>query len=129
MVAERMRLLPGFGGTGFMTKEALQDVMHTPVLSNAVDRNTWCPAGPGARRGLNRIHGRSVAKLVSEGQLLSEMCSLFKDARAYMPPFIPELELNDILFQLCEYDKYERVRLGEGKPKARYKPTLLSPQI
>ena len=50
--AEQMRRLPGFGGTGFMTKEVLQDVMQTPVLREAVDRNSWCPAGPGARRGL-----------------------------------------------------------------------------
>jgi hypothetical protein len=26
---------------------------------------------------------------------------------------------------LCELDKYERVRLGEGKPKRRFVPKLL----
>ena len=117
-----MRELPGFGGTGFMTKEVLQDTIHTPVLRDAVDRNDWCPAGPGARRALNRIHGRPVGMNMKESKLIVEMRQLFSQARDYMPPFMPELELHDIQFQLCEFDKYERVRLGEGRPKARYRP-------
>ena len=121
-VGAEMRTLPGFGGTGFMTKEVLQDVMQTPVLSVATDRNTWCPAGPGARRGLNRIHQRSVSQRLRETQLLEEMTELFHRSRSVMPGYMPELELHDIQFQLCEFDKYERVRLNEGRPKARYRP-------
>ncbi|MBE5074230.1 hypothetical protein IM511_07915 [Erythrobacteraceae bacterium E2-1 Yellow Sea] len=121
-VAAEMRTLPGFGGTGFMTKEALQDVMQTPVLSGAIDRNSWCPAGPGARRGLNRIYQRPVEQHVREAQLLKEIMELFDKANSVMPGFMPALELHDIQFQLCEYDKYERVRLGQGRPKARYHP-------
>lgn len=122
MVAVEMKKLPGFGGTGFMTKEALQDVMQTPVLANARDRNTWCPAGPGARRGLNRIHNRDLKRVVGEAQLLKEMISLLTASALALPAFMPELELHDIQFQLCEYDKYERVRFGQGRPKARYEP-------
>ncbi|MCI0561093.1 MAG: putative DNA base hypermodification protein [Nitrososphaera sp.] len=121
LTADAMRKLPGFGGTGFMTKEVLQDVMQTPVLRHAVDRNSWCPAGPGARRGLNRIHGRPIGKMLSEEQCLLEMRDLFDRAQTQMPVFMPELELHDIQFQLCEFDKYERVRLGDGRPKSRYK--------
>lgn len=119
-VANELMQLPGFGGTGFMAKEVLQDVMHTPVLSGALDRNTWCPAGPGARRGLNRIHNRPVGCSVGEAQLLREMIRLLEAYCASPRPFMPDLELHDIQFQLCEYDKYERVRLGEGRPKSRY---------
>ena len=117
-----MSKLPGFGGTGFMVKEVLQDVMQTSVLTGAIDRNSWCPAGPGARRGLNRIHSRPLKQSVSETRLLDEMVELFEDSRSTLPEFMPDLELHDIQFQLCEYDKYERVRLGEGRPKARYRP-------
>ena len=120
-VAARMRTMPGFGGTGFMTKEVLQDVIQTPVLSNATDRNSWCPAGPGARRGLNRIHGRPLNRSITDDAALLEMIELFAQSRFSLPQFMPELELHDIQFQLCEYDKYERVRLGEGRPKARYR--------
>ena len=124
LVAEAMRTMPGFGGTGFMTKEVLQDVMQTPVLRQAIDRNTWCPAGPGARRGLNRLYGRTIERRVAEEQLVLEMQELFHQAQDNMPNFMPELELHDIQFQLCEFDKYERVRLGEGRPKSRYKPSI-----
>ncbi len=121
-VGRQMMTMPGFGGTGFMTKEVLQDVMQTPVLCDAKDRNTWCPAGPGARRGLNRVHGRALNANVGEPQLLNEMIVLFKAAPGYLPDYMPELELHDIQFQLCEFDKYERVRLGEGRPRSKYGP-------
>jgi hypothetical protein len=118
--AEQMRRLPGFGGTGFMTKEVLQDTMHTPVLSGAIDRNTWCPAGPGARRGLNRLSERELRTLVPEAQLLAEMLSLFERGSDVVPSWMPALELHDIQFQLCEFDKYERVRTGQGRPRSKY---------
>jgi hypothetical protein len=119
--AEFMRTLPGFGGTGFMAKEVLQDVIHTPVLAEASDRDLWCPAGPGARRGLNRLTGRTRTSAPSEKQLLTEMRELLHLARRWFPPWMPKLELHDIQFQLCEFDKYERVRLGEGRPKSLYR--------
>lgn len=120
-VAVAMRSLPGFGGTGFMTKEVLQDLMHTPVLNGAVDRDTWCPAGPGARRGLNRLQGRPLTAVRSEQFLIAEMVGLLEAARRDLPPWMPALELHDVQFQLCEFDKYERVRLGEGRPRSRYR--------
>jgi hypothetical protein len=121
-VGERLMCLPGFGGTGFMAKEMLQDVMHTRVLRNAVDRNSWCPAGPGACRGLNRLHDRPVTQGIPFDKALAEMIELFSVAKPLLANWMPELELHDIQFQLCEFDKYERVRTGEGRPKARYTP-------
>lgn len=120
-VAAELRRLPGFGGTGFLAKEVLQDVIRTPVLENAVDRDTWCPAGPGARRGLNRIFGRPVGASRPERALLAEMVGLLAFARDRLPAHMPGLELHDIQFQLCEFDKYERVRLGEGRPRSLYR--------
>ena len=119
--AERLMKMPGFGGTGFMTKETLQDVIQTPVLSDATDRNSWCPAGPGARRGLNRIRERPLKEQISEERALNEMVKLFALAPSYLPNFMPDIELHDIQFQLCEFDKYERVLNGEGHPKSKYK--------
>lgn len=119
-VAEEMRQLKGFGGTGFMTKEVLQDAMLTPVLEDCVDRNSWCPAGPGARRGLNRVHGRLVDQSLNEEKALEEMKELLRVASVHVGSHMPPLELHDIQFQLCEFDKYERVRLGEGRPRSTY---------
>jgi hypothetical protein len=119
-VAQQLRRFPGFGGTGFMAKEVLQDAMQTPVLRDAIDRNTWCPAGPGARRGLNRIHHRPLTQRTSDDIALEEMLKLFEYSQTRLASFMPVLELHDIQFQLCEFDKYERTRLGEGRPKALY---------
>jgi len=59
----------GYGGTGFLAKEVVQDLLQTPLfrqwdpmlkawVSICNDLNDWCAVGPGARRGLNRIMGR-----------------------------------------------------------------------
>jgi hypothetical protein len=37
-------------------------------------------------------------------------------------PDYENLTLMDTQNQLCEADKYERVRLGQGRPRSLYKP-------
>jgi hypothetical protein len=37
--------------------------------------------------------------------------------------WMPSVEMRDIEHSLCEFDKYERVRLGEGRPRMKYKPS------
>ena len=119
-VAKRMMKLKGFGGTGFMTKEVLQDAIHTSVLADCTDRNRWCPIGPGARRGLNRVYDRAVKSKVPDAQMLEEMRELWKmQTLRWLNWHWHELELHDIQFQLCEFDKYERVLHGEGRPRNR----------
>jgi hypothetical protein len=38
---------------------------------------------------------------------------------------VGQLCAQDLQNCLCEFDKYERVRLGQGKPKRRFVPKLL----
>lgn len=121
MVARAMYKLPGLGGSGFMTKEILQDAILTPLLEDAVDRKTWSPCGPGARRGLNRIWNRPTDAAFSEARGLEEMRELLTAAPDHLAPYMPELELHDIQFQLCEFDKYMRVQLGQGRPRSMYR--------
>merc|ERR1719414_2802988 len=88
--------VPGYGGTGFLAKELVQDLMHTPLFqvwnqdsgtwdSGCVDVDSWCIVGHGARRGLNRLHSRRVDKdsynSSSECQeyFLKELLTLFKE--------------------------------------------------
>ena len=52
----------------------------------------------------------------------------FDQFRAAIADDLERLGLGDLDAQslqscLCEYDKFERTRLGEGKPKRRYRPT------
>jgi len=120
-VAKEMMKLKGFGGTGFMTKEVLQDAIHTPVLSDCIDRDTWCPIGPGARRGLNRVFERPLNETRKFDDMLEELRDLWKMQTLRWPLKWEVLELHDIQFQLCEFDKYERVLHGEGRPRSKYR--------
>ncbi|CAE7405833.1 unnamed protein product [Symbiodinium natans] len=135
--------VPGYGGTGFLAKELVQDLLHTPLFETwnsqqskwvcgCTDLNSWCAVGPGARRGLNRLHGRRVnwnaycddAEIAQ--QFFVELCAVFRERDKYWhgnlegsPVF--ELELHDVQFQLCELDKYERERKQPGHVRA-YQP-------
>ena len=128
-LVETLRETPGFGGSGFMAKEVALDVMSTPHLRDCIDRNEWCPMGPGARRGLNRLHGRptmqaiSVASGDTERRFLAECRALHQALLAAEPAWCAELEieLHDVQFQLCEFDKYTRIRLGEPGRKTKYR--------
>lgn len=125
-VAEVVRKVPGMGA--FMTKEFLLDVMLTPVLENVEDKLTWSPVGPGAIRGLNRISGRPVDAPLTQKKGLDEMQAimgwLVKTGMAYhMPKIGVDFGVTDVQFSLCEFDKYNRVKNGEGRPRSMYKPT------
>ncbi len=121
----QLRPLPALGGTGFMAKEVAQDFMLATGWRPR-DRDTFTPVGKGARRGLNRLHGRPVDdKITSAGRnvedrFLREVRELFAVRHNYLPADFVELQLHDIQFNLCELDKLLRTRLGEGKPKRRY---------
>ncbi|WPK38630.1 hypothetical protein Aergia_0047 [Pseudomonas phage Aergia] len=119
----------------FMAYEVVTDLRHTRYLRNAPDIWTWANAGPGAIRGLNRLYGRDLAAKPRPEQTNAEMIELMQelnalDARGFNetfgPPQLgsphvgPRFEARDIEHTLCEFDKYERVRLNEGKMRSKY---------
>ncbi|CAE7690192.1 DNAJC10 [Symbiodinium pilosum] len=136
----------GYGGTGFLAKELVQDLLHTPLFQSwspqqakwvgrCVDLNSWCAVGPGARRGLNRLYGRRVNwnaycddDRVAH-QFLRELQEVFEDRKKYwhgdlegFPIF--DLELHDVQFQLCELDKYEREKKKPGQVRPYLPPKV-----
>jgi len=116
--------LPYAGFSGFMAYEVVTDLRHTKHLENAEDIMTWANAGPGAKRGLNRIHGRPLNQTIKKEQLNEEMKELLdisEEVTNTLDPSVPDLEMREIEHCLCEFDKYERTRLGEGRPRAKYK--------
>lgn len=120
-----VRLITGrrhrYRGWGpFMTYEWTTDLTHTTYLGQAKDRLTWASAGPGAVRGLNRYFGRPVEVSLRQEQAVDEMRHLLRIAPSRLPTDFPALEMRDIEHSLCEYDKYMRVRLGEGRPRSTY---------
>lgn len=134
-VSNIMRRIPGFGGSGFMTKEVLLDTTYTGFwktrymdgegvnFTKPKDWWEWTPVGPGARRGSSRVNGDESAKPDNEEVSLYTILSLTLEQNKFLNENIERLAPHDIQFQLCEFDKYERVRLGQGKPRSRYRAT------
>jgi len=115
--------LPYAGFSGFMGYEVVTDLRHTKYLNKAHDIMTWANAGPGANRGLNRIYERPLNQTIKTHQLNEEMKLLlnFSDHEGILEKYVPKLEMREIEHCLCEFDKYERVRLGQGRPRSKYK--------
>jgi len=139
-VAEAMMKIGGFGGTGFMTKEILLDTTFTNFWGEGVfdidgslftypaDWYGWTPIGPGARRGAARVNGIDDVKSYEAKPYLGKsshaahtIFDLLLDSESLWA-FDDKLCPTDIQFQLCEFDKYERVRLGQGRPRSKYNP-------
>ena len=102
-----------------MAYQAVVDMRFTSLLAAAPDLRTWAAAGPGTLRGLNRVHGRAVDWSLSQGQALAEMRVIYKLAEAETGV---AMDFSDVPNALCETDKYLRVQLGQGKPRALYVP-------
>jgi hypothetical protein len=114
---------PGFGGGGFLAYEVVSDLRHTRYLSGAPDIMTW-NSGPGSNRGVNRLWGRPVEARLNSDQALHEMQHLLALAPEQLSKHVPRLEMREIEHNLCEFDKYDRIRLGQGQ-LAIFRPQCL----
>jgi hypothetical protein len=118
----RLKQMPGMGS--FMAAQVVADMKYVPPLKNARDWMTFAAPGPGSRRGLNRVLGRPVDAPWSDDDVWR---TALRRLREQIMPELERIGLGDLHAQdlqncLCELDKYERVRLGEGKPKRRFTP-------
>ena len=82
---------------------------------------TFAVSGPGSRRGLNRVFDYPVNDNWTERQWRGALQVLMEAVEPEVKKLaIPRISAQDLQNCLCEFDKYERVRLGEGTPKQRY---------
>tara|TARA_Y100001937_G_scaffold7893_1_gene9945 strand:- start:217 stop:1119 length:903 start_codon:yes stop_codon:yes gene_type:complete len=119
----------GWGGGGFMSYEVVSDLNYTSVLDKATDRFSWANAGPGAMRGINRIHGYPLKKMHSQERANRFMQNILAEKHRYVDWDIidhDDVDMRCIEHSLCEWDKYERVRLGQGKPRSKFKEVMQS---
>lgn len=108
---------------GFIAYEIVSDVRHTRLLDHATDIMTWANPGPGAIRGLRRLglpHKPRAQAIDSMRLLLSRSCRSDNLPIPEEWPHIPDLEMRDIEHSLCEFDKYCRVKFGEGEPRMKF---------
>lgn len=115
---EYHKYLTQFNGLGsFMAGQVIADLKYTPVLAHAPDWWDFAPLGPGSTRGLNRYFGRNTKASLKQSQGLKEMKLLQVQVENRLGL---KLDIHDVQNCCCEYDKYERVKLGEGKPRSLY---------
>lgn len=118
-----LRKFPFLGD--FMAYEIVTDLRHTALLERAPDIMTWANPGPGAMRGLNRLHGRDLNHRQHKHLFVCEMRDLLWKSQDPMNwpnnEAFPAWEMRDVEHTLCEFDKYERARLGEGRPRGVYR--------
>lgn len=112
-----------FRGWGdFLAAQVVADLKHTRYLKSAPDWRDWAVLGPGSTRGLNRLLGATSRK-ERKHKLNGEVAlDLLKELRKQGSAVKP-LCLQDLQNCLCEFDKYERARLGEGRPRATFNGT------
>jgi len=116
---KRLCLIKGIGP--FFAGQVIADVKYDIRYNNVEDWWSFAVSGTGSRRGLNRVMNLPTSKKLTEEQwkiyldnIRSSLLPLLKKAG------IEPLHAQDVQNCLCEFDKYERVRLGEGSPRSRY---------
>lgn len=115
-----MKLTKYDGLGSFIAAQVVADLKYIPscYLYDANDWMTFAASGPGSRRGLNRVLGFNVHSKLSEGVWRHSLRELQLEVNEELSE---PLHAQDLQNCLCEFDKYERARLGEGTPKQLYK--------
>lgn len=124
----------------FMAYEVACDLRWTRLLERAPDIMTWASPGRGARRGARRVLGHidgedrvtyykpSTGKMRVKSLPAGESILLMRDLlarsqkKSNWPADWPAWEMREVEHTLCEFDKYERVRRGEGRPRGTFRP-------
>lgn len=106
----------------FTAGQVVDDLTWTPLLANPRDDKTWAPQGPGSLRGLNRVLGQPLGAQHEEHAWCDHLVRLRGMVVERLGPNYEDLTLMDVQSCLCEADKYNRVRLDQGRPRALYHP-------
>lgn len=108
----------------FIAYEIACDLRHTKVLVNANDTMSWANPGPGAQRGIHRLITGQFRWKGPRPDYQEAMRALLAMAPRRLKKHVKEcgwpFEMREIEHSLCEFDKYMRVKMKQGKPRSRY---------
>jgi hypothetical protein len=121
--AARLSAGPYMGG--FYAGQVVADLKYAQ-LKDAQDWWTFAVSGPGSRRGLDRVMGRTPRKYWLEAEWYAEFSRLYAVMKLPIHNATGlTLHAQDFQSTLCEYDKYCRLLNGEGTRSVRrfvYRP-------
>lgn len=113
------RLTQHRGMGGFMAGQVIADLKYAQLIA-APDWPTWAASGPGSRRGLNRVLGRPVTAHWQEKAWHEELLKIRPVVNDRIRSDMADLHAQDLQNATCEFDKWCRVKNGEGQPRSRY---------
>lgn len=114
-----------YGMGSFMAAQVIADLKYVAPLNRAKDWWTWAAPGPGSMRGLNRVCGYPTEHPWKDGQV-NHWLSTLQKLQSELAPLLQKVGMPRMCAQntqnaCCEFDKYERARTGEGRPKQLYR--------
>lgn len=125
LCADWDKFLGSFFGMGdFMRNQIITDMKYTKYIlpeCHTKDWRTFCLTGPGTRRGLNRLTGQELTKTwpTEDANLaLRTIRELIQEDTCCPEHFD---DLNNLANCFCEFDKYMRLKNGEGEPRSTYR--------
>lgn len=106
----------------FMAGQVVADLSYLG-MRDAEDLYTWAPQGPGSLRGLNYLFNKQPTAGWSRDEFVETLQFLRELVLADIE-FDDNIEmtLHDVQNCMCEYSKFARTVLGEGRPKTMYRP-------
>ncbi len=113
-------LMDQYGLGSFLAAQVVADVKYTPLLNKATDWHTWAAPGPGSTRGLSRLMDLDVKTPWAPEEWLQHLQDLRSQLNTKISKAWEPLHAQDVQNCLCEFDKYRRTQLGEGRPKQLY---------
>lgn len=115
-------LTTSYGISNFMAGQIAADLTYIPgQLDEATDLYTYAPRGPGSQQGLNRLLLRPLSFQDSAEDFSANLRKVLETIKEWTP--YQDLTLHDVQNCFCEFDKYCRVLLDEGRPRQNYTPT------
>jgi alpha-glutamyl/putrescinyl thymine pyrophosphorylase clade 1 len=125
----RLRQMRGFDS--FMAGQVVADTKYVEPLKSARDWWTFAAPGPGSEPGLNRVLGRPKDTPWRDEDAwraaLARLHEMITPDLAHIG--VGRLCAQDLQHCLCEFNKYEKTRLGEGKPKRKFVPRPHDDQV
>lgn len=115
-VYDILKELHGLGG--FTINQICADLRYTPQYKKASDWESFIIAGPGTRRGLNRLAGRPIDMAGKEDKFIVELLHIrktFFNLTEYL--LYGFNDINNLSNCFCEFDKYLRAQdlIDSGK--------------
>ena len=108
------------GLASFMAAQVVADLKYADP-AKWKDFQSFAASGPGSRRGLNRVLGLDKETGMTEVAFRERLAVLWGKVNARLK-WAQDLTAQDLQNCLCEFDKYERARTGDGRPKQLYTP-------